>query len=357
MRAFAGDSAYMHPEELMFQQSICYDTLKALQPSLTVLTQAFVTYNTPSLRAEIKNAYLYYGNRRVICDGVSMHATINYLDPAYSHDHDPTSTELCGAHGDFPGTNNERMKMQNDILDMDREFGRHVPWHLTEWSYTKDSIGPTDCSTFTDAGYSLIGAPQVKSHTKFENHAILIFQAFIHYAGVQGLRTADYYDITDAVDTAGNIYASYKAADGSDGIVNYINNPRILFPSYWYNQSFIKRFSNWKWSTNVYNVSTGVFADKWVERSNPDSVMYIVFNQGRNDASSTSTLPVGTATSCTKWQPSFTSFSMSNSAQSLTGSNIVVTARPEGDMYVFYSPPSPATGGGIRIRVRLKPNQ
>jgi hypothetical protein len=328
-RSTPTDSVYMRPEELFFQQAIVYDTLKTLQSSLVILTQAYVSYNISPLRAFIKNAYLYNGSRRVICDGISMHSTICYEN----YDHTPTSTELCGQHGDFPGTNNERSKMQNYILDIDREFGRHVPWYLTEWGYTKDSIGPTDCSGFTDASYSLIGAPQVKSYTKYQNHAILNWQALIHYAGVQGLKTANYYTIADAGDT-GSVFN--KNADFTNGITNYAVPNRILHPAYWYSQSFIKRFVNYKFHSNVSNVSGGVFVDKWVCRSNADSVIYIVFNQGRNDAGSTTTLPVGVAMSCTKWQPSFTSFNMTPTSQSLTGTNIVVTARPEGDVYSFY---------------------
>jgi hypothetical protein len=349
---FRSDSAYMTPEELMFQQSICYDTLKALQPSLTVLTQAFVSGNVPALRAMIKNAYLYYGSRRRIFDGVSWHTTVS----EEIYDHTPTSDDLVGQHGALPGRHNERANQTAIMLDMDRELGFHVPWWLTEVSYTKDSIGPSIGSpTYSDAAYSLIGAPQIKTYDKYHNQAIAYAHLFWHYAGVKGVKGVWWYTNKDAADTS-SIY--YKNADASNGISNYITAPRILFPSYYYASSFVKRFANWKWDSQIQIASGGYLVDKYVHTANSDSVMYLVVYQDRTDASSSVSLNVGNAGSVVKWLPSFTSFDMtSGGSQSILLQQITVTGRPEGDAYVFYStiptlsPPVP-----IRMRIRIKTN-
>jgi hypothetical protein len=349
---FRSDSAYMSPEIMMFHHSMIYDTLHALQPSLKILTNAFVSYNTSALRAMIKNAYLYYGTRRVFFNGISWHTTVCEEE----YDHTPTSDDLLGQHGAWPGKRNERLKMANTMLDIDRELGRHVDWYLTEVSYTKDSIGPSIGSpTYSDAAYSLIGAPQVKSHTPEENQAILYANLMWDYFAIPGVKSVLWYTNKDATASTSPYR---KNADGSNGISNYIDIPPVLYPAYYYFPSFIKRFPDWRFKQQIQYDLGGYTVDQWEKIGNSDSAMYLVRNQNRNDASSPITLNVGNASTVTRLQPSLTSFNVINAgSQAITLQQITVTGRPEGDMYVFYStiptlnPPVP-----IRMRIRIKTN-
>jgi hypothetical protein len=331
---FRGTNAYMTPEEDMFARSTWYDSIKAMSPNTMVLTQAYVAGNNSALKAAIANAQLYYNGRRKWFDGVSWHTTINYE----LYDHTPTSTDLCGQHGALPGLHNERKRMKDLILDVDRDLGFHVPWFITEYSYTKDSIGPTDCSTFSDGFYSLIGAPQIETHTKFENHAIAYAQSWIHYFGLAkfGVRGLWWYTLKDNVDTAGNQFANYKAADGSNGLTNYINNPRIIFPAYYYTQSIVNRYATWHWLEEIRNDSIGLFIDLWQEDTHPDSLTLVVMNQNRNALINVG-IDIGNSGPVTKYSPSFNSFTMSQTSQSTTNGLMNVNVRPEIDFYTFTS--------------------
>jgi hypothetical protein len=334
-KGFRGLKAYQTPEETFFQNDIMYDTLKALQPSLVILSQAYVSHNWSHLRATVKNAYLYYGYRKQLWDGISMHTTISSME----FDHDPTTNEFAGIHGDFPGAKNERKKFSDNHLSLCRDLGFFVPTYITEFSYTKDSVGPDSVNTFV----SQIGAPQIKTHTKFENHSIMIFQAFAHYQGYPGNRGTYYYTVKDAANKDSSYYINI---DNSDGLINTINVPEIIFPAYWYQQSFVKQFGNWRWSESIRNDLSGAFVDKYVLPGYPDSVMLLVMNQGKVDGAPVY-IAVNNTSAITKYYPSFTSMTMGTGSQSSSGGFILVTPRPEGDMYVFA-----ATSGSINVRFR-----
>jgi hypothetical protein len=348
---FRSDSAYMTPEEMMFMHSIVYDTLKALQPSLIVLTNAFVTGNFPAIRAMIKNAQLYYHSRRPIFDAISWHSTIT----AEYYDHAPTSDDLLGQHGEFPGRYNERARMKASMQDIERDLGYAVDWYMTEYGYTKDSIGPTVGSpTYSDGSYSLCGAPQVNTHTKYENHGILFAHAFFHYGGIPRMKGLWWYTSKDDVDT-GSIYKFN--ADATNGLVNYINTPRILFPSYYYVQSIVNRFGDYHWDQEIRNDSSGAFVDKWVKDSNVDSAIFIVMNQGRLDGPAIS-ITVNNSGTITRYVPSMNSFTMAQAPQSNSAPHeINVVPTPEIAIYSMKTdagagpPPSPETK---KTRVRWK---
>lgn len=361
-RAFPPDSCYMTPEMMMFHHSVIYDSVKPVQASLTIMTQAFVAGNISPLKAMIKNAYLYYGNRRVFFDAVSWHTQITEK----VFDHTPTNDELLGQHGAFPGRHKERLRMKNIMLDVARELGRHVTWYNTEYGYTKDSIGPTIGSpTYADQGYSHTGSPQVKNHTKEENHAIMYANAFWDYCGIAGMKRVNWYTNkdngnVDSIPANGSCptLQCYFNADASNGIMNFINSPRILFPAFWYIQGFVKRFGNWRFKEEIQYDSMGYTIDKWEHVNNSDSIMYLVRYQNRTDAPNTTNINVGSAASCTRYQLSFTSFDGTSSSQSINSGFITVTGRPEGDMYVTYQPSgSNPTGSGtyiLRKKKRMK---
>lgn len=328
---FRSDSAYMTPEMIGFHGSVVYDTCKALQPSLTMLTQAYVTGNVKTLRSAIKNMQLFNGSRKKWFDGVSMHG--NVFEEEYRHS--PTSEDLRFQHGALAGKHGERNRTLSDITMISQELGYYSPFYFTEIAYTEDSIGPT-AADFSDGSYSLCGAVPIKSYDADTSLAINLGHYFFHLA-VPQVKGIWKYTTMDAVGPASIFRFN---ADARAGIADYTavgtGGGRILHPSYYFMQAIALRFPDWEWADSVANFNDGYFIDKWWKKSNHDSAFYVVFNQDRVNAVASYTLPVGNASTVTRLQPPFGSLSMINAGTvTITNNTISPVGRPEMDFYVF----------------------
>lgn len=338
---FAFANAWKSPIEVAAEAIGVVDSVKLGDPNMPVFLAGFEAYNYDDAKAAIILMKLWYRSRNIHIDGVAFHGIHTLKTDSFAVT--PTSNQQIGNHGISVGYWDDWRKEIRYVQGMRREAGNpNLLVQLDEDGHQKgvykrkpNDVGETftvsqlGTPRFTVAGSTL---DAYKSHGVAALQDVMITTAspvYKHY----------WYTLVDDVLSTTN--PDYDAIDGNNGLFDRpatccTERPEA-WPAHFALSSFKHRFGRYRFIDSVTTVSRGLHVFKYVNVSNPDSLLFIY---AVLDSVSTATVNLTglSAASGKIITPSFVSNTPTETTGTITGGAISLSADPMPRGFIVYSP-------------------